>query len=193
MSYLTDIRGALMSRLPEPFVTAARRRMTVYRGRRARALLAKPSEGPSFLPIDELRALQGAYPSPPSYGYSLEKRKRRGEMRAAALDDLSPGPRGRRSLEVGCMDGMASAALRDRGWQATALDLSSKDFDPRARTSGVQLLEMDAARLQFPGDSFDLSFSYNAFEHIEEVEAAFAGAAAVVLEGDRLLLQELSR
>jgi hypothetical protein len=43
MSYLTDIRGALMSRLPEPFVTAARRRMTVYRGRRARASLAKPS------------------------------------------------------------------------------------------------------------------------------------------------------
>ena len=73
MSYLTDIRSALMSCLPEPFVTAARRRMIVYRGRRAHTGPSRtqslPKDSPSSrstnserckLPIPRHRAMATA-------------------------------------------------------------------------------------------------------------------------------------
>lgn len=174
--------------LPDSVRSEIRRQLVLRRGRAARALLERRVAGPAFLGMAELQALQAEFPARPPYGYEPDALKRRGDTRAAFLDEIAAGPAGRRSFELGCWDGMVSAGLRARGWQATAVDLRSSGFDPRAREAGVHLAEMDGTDLQFPDDSFDLSFSYDTFEHVGDPEAVLGELVRVTRPGGTIFL-----
>ncbi len=91
------------------------------------------------------------------------------------------------SLELGCGDGMVSGQLRERGWQATAIDNSTALFDERARKAGVTFHEMDASRLGFDDCSFDLVFCYNTFEHFDKPDVVLAEIHRVLRPGGLLV------
>ena len=62
-------------------------------------------------------------------------------------------------LELGAGDGMVSSSLQERGKQVTAIEFRDDDFDQRAQESGVNLMKMDAAELQFEDHSFEFVLS----------------------------------
>ncbi|HEV7264442.1 MAG TPA: class I SAM-dependent methyltransferase [Falsiroseomonas sp.] len=176
MQVAPRLAAAVRKAMPMPVEYQARRQISLWRGRAMRRRLRRAGTGgPAWLGMEELVALQARYAPLPPYGYSEAAILARGEERAAFLARFAgyarPGS-APRSLEVGCLDGLASAALRQRGWEAAAIDRVSSGYDRRAVAAGTMLLTMDAERLAFRDDSFDLAFSYNAFEHIGDPAAA---------------------
>lgn len=168
---------APVSQLVPPLVKQEmQRQLSRWRGLpTARHLRAARGQRPVFLGLNDLEALQRAYPAPPAPRYGLDALQSRGAERADFLRLVASrrlaGNR-TRALEVGCLDGMVSGQLRENGWQAAAIDMASHGFDRRARAAGAWLMAMDATRLGFPDDCFDLTFSYDAFEHMADPQAA---------------------
>lgn len=180
------LAAAARQALPAPMRYAARRQVSLWRGRETRRRLREAGGGEAWLGGEELVALQARYAPLPPYGYSAEAIRARGEERAAALARFAacaPPGRAPRSLEVGCFDGMASAALQRRGWQATGIDRATSGFDRRAIVAGARLMAMDAERVGLRDDSVDLAFSYNAFEHIGDPAAALREMIRVTRDG----------
>ena len=144
---------------------------------------------PAYLGAQDLARLQAACAPAAQYGYSAETVARRGVERCLQLLRLPGAPAARRFLELGCWDGMVSAALAQKGKDATAIDARSEGFDERARRGGVQLTAMDAAAMDFADDSFDFVFSYDAFEHFAAPGRVLAEALRVVKPGGHVYLE----
>ncbi len=156
------------------------------RDRRQRRIMAAfeaalPSS--SLLSYADLERMNARFPSTRDYGYDPASLQARGEERAKTILDQFPLGAGAQILEVGCWDAMVSAALGARAHRCTAVDMTDAGFDPRAAAAGVALRRMDATRLDFPDDTFDLAFSFNAFEHFPDAAATFAEMVRVVRPG----------
>ena len=148
---------------------------------RARSRFANSRREPLWLSPNLLPTLQRCYAPPPEYGYSSEQIAQRGDMRATELLHFFPAAREARDfLELGSGDAMVSTSLQRLGKRTTAVDMEGNIFDPRAADAGVVTRHMDASELQFPDQSFDFIFSYNAFEH-------FADPAGVLQQAARVL------
>lgn len=91
-------------------------------------------------------------------------------------------------LELGAGDGMVSSSLQERGKQVTAIEFRDDDFDQRAQESGVNLMKMDAAELQFEDHSFDFVFSYNCFEHFPDPQKVFEESLRVLKPGGLMFI-----
>jgi SAM-dependent methyltransferase len=130
---------------------------------------------PEWLSYSVLESLQSKYPQPDWKKYDDASIICRGEERAIALEELL----GKKfncihdTLEIGCWDGMVSAFLQKAGKNTAAVDRSSEGFHTKAFQAGVNLLQMDAAQMHFPDESFDLIFSHDAFEHFRKPEKVF--------------------
>jgi SAM-dependent methyltransferase len=109
-------------------------------------------------------------------------------LRATELLKIAEGSLALDFLELGCWDGMVSAALADAGKSVTAIDRRDTGFDDRARAAGVELIAMNASDLEFPDARLDFVFSYDAFEHFENPEGAFAEMVRVLRPGGHLYL-----
>lgn len=144
---------------------------------------------PAYLGMQDLARLQAACAPAADYGYSPETVAQRGIERCQQLLRLTGAPSARRFLELGCWDGMVSAALAARGKDATAVDARTEGFDERARRVGVRLLKCDAAAMDFADDSFDFVFSYDAFEHFAAPGRVLAEALRVVKPGGHIYLE----
>jgi len=140
---------------------------------------------PSFLDATALARLDAEYPTNSAYKYDAESLKRRGEERAVKLIELFTkfNIPGKRTLEVGCHDGMVSCALAEKGYHATATDQRSNSFDPRAKNAGVELEAVDAAHLPYGDNSFDAVFSYDTFEHLADPETSLHEMLRVLKPG----------
>ena len=148
-------------------------------------VLARAADGPSYLPIEKIGELQRRYPSVPAYSYADDALLRRGEERSREIASRVAGSSGR-SLELAAHDGMVSHSLANAGWSATALDFSDANADPRSKKAGVTFVSGNAEQVPFEADTFDLVFSYNAFEHFERPAVVFAEALRVVKPGGHL-------
>ena len=84
---------------------------------------------------------------------------------------------------------MVSSALAAQGKKTTAIDSRSEGFDERARRSGVSLMQMNAAMLNLPDESFDFIFSYDAFEHFASPAKVLQEAIRVVKPGGHIYLE----
>ncbi len=137
---------------------------------------------PAWLGWEELLSLQEEYPHSPYYGYDPSAFERRGQERAEQVLSVlhRDADRAETFLELGCADAMVSCVLQRMGKTATAIDAQPGAFDKRAEQAGVKWFRMDAETLEFPDESFDCVFSYNAFEH-------FAGPERVMQEALRVL------
>lgn len=99
------------------------------------------------------------------------------------LRDLVPG----RALDVGCGMGGNTAVLRDLGWSTVGLDYSPASVEA-AQARGLSLVRGDARRLPFPDETFDLVLSTDAWEHVDDHEAAAAEAHRVLNPGGTLFV-----
>ena len=84
------------------------------------------------------------------------------------------------AVDVGAGAGGNTAVLMDRGWNATAVELSPTGAT-RARQRGIATARANATRLPFEDEQFDLVVSMDLWEHIED-DAAAAGEAFRILK-----------
>jgi SAM-dependent methyltransferase len=106
--------------------------------------------------------------------------------RDAFFEEILPAP-GRLTLEVGCGEGRVARDLAAHGHRVVALDASptlaatAAAADPDGR-----YLVADAAALPFDNESFDIVVAYNSLMDVDEMPAAVAEAARVLVPGGRL-------
>lgn len=152
---------------------------------KAKRIFDNAGETPDRLKIDILEFLQKKYTYIPVDSYDENILEQRGSERTKEIIKLTSIIKNNMNtfLELGCGDGMVSCGLKRLGKMTTAVDNSSKRFDRRAINEGVNFIEMDVCNLQFKDNTFDVIFSYYAFEHIAKPELAFKEAIRVVKKG----------
>src|SRR5206468_6024930 len=105
-----------------------------------------------------------------------EKPKARADevLRSTSLALTAPNPR---FLDLACGDGLVAQSLDRCGCDVTACDLTHD----RYKAFDVAFVRADAASMAiFPADSFDVVYTFDAFEH-------FADPGAVLCETHRVL------
>jgi SAM-dependent methyltransferase len=78
-------------------------------------------------------------------------------------------------LDIGARDGHFSHLLTKHFESVTALDLTMPKFD----FEGVQPVQGDVTKLQFPDDSFDVVFCAEVLEHVPKLQQACSEIARV--------------
>ena len=85
-------------------------------------------------------------------------------------------------LDVGCGTGALTAALAERGWQATGVDVSA-DMLERARARGLAVVQADATALPFDDDAFDAVVSIWTHTDVDDFAAVVREIARVLRAG----------
>jgi SAM-dependent methyltransferase len=102
--------------------------------------------------------------------------------KVANIDDLwnrhRPSAREPRVVEIGCGEGSVLEQLRDRGYRARGLELSSSGAAV-ARSRGLEVDIYDGVRLPYEQSSFDLAILTHVVEHLENPRLILAEAARV--------------
>lgn len=135
-----------------------------------------------------------AQPAPPAMGWSariIEALKKipidlgqgsvaettKGKQIAVGL--VPPG-RGRRALDLGARDGRQTRWLTRRGYEVVSVDVEP---------GFTQCLEIDANQpLPFPDESFDLVWSSEVIEHLEQPQRVLAELRRVLRPGGDIIL-----
>lgn len=169
--------------LPKATVVGLRQLYCALRSRRARRVFVQAPESPEWLGWTELERMHNRFRDRSGLLYDPVSTKNRGTQRAKEFLGLLPRDHEtvQSFLEIGCTDGMACRALQCAGKTTTGIDMYfSEEFDKRASDAGVKLLQMDAARLEFEDGCFDVVFSYNTFEHLNDPEAVLSEVIRVL-------------
>lgn len=75
------------------------------------------------------------------------------------------------ALEIGCGDGTQSLLLKEYCDELISTDIDSSDIPPE-RLEKINFVPADATSLPFDDNHFDLIYSSNVLEHIENIEGA---------------------
>jgi ubiquinone/menaquinone biosynthesis C-methylase UbiE len=89
-------------------------------------------------------------------------------------------------LDVGCGTGSYTAALAERGWDATGVDIS-EDMLRLARTRGIRAVHADATSLPFEDASFDAAISVFTNTDVDDLAAVVREIARVLRPGAPLV------
>lgn len=185
------IRQIAKKTIPKPILIGAWERVCRWRAREAGRAFATAPAAPAWLGIEELAALQAAYPlEPMTYKYDDASLEQRGRERAREMLALagSDAARLRDFLDLGMWDGMACYALQEMGKRATGIDIRVEGITPKAMHSGALFAGMDASQLGFADNSFDFIFSYNSFEHFPQPDVVLREAERVARPGGYIYL-----
>ena len=131
-------------------------------------------------------------------GYDLATRALFGGQREAFYQRLAAaaGVRaGARVLDLGCGTGAftrAAAALAGPNGEAVGVDLSDEMIGYARQRGGADFQVMDAARLRFDDESFDVVISALALHHVpwDDRDLVFEQAARVLVRPGRILFLE---
>ena len=86
-----------------------------------------------------------------------------------------------RGLEIGCGDGTQSILLREICEELISTDINASDI-PCERLEKLNFVSADAGNLPFPDKYFDLVYSSNVLEHIENLDQAFSEMSRVLTD-----------
>lgn len=89
-------------------------------------------------------------------------------------------------LDFGCGDGGGVMGLRERGYEAFGCDLSLRedgDIPELARHGHVRLIETAPYRIPFDDDSFDIVYSCQVLEHVQDYREALREIHRVLKPG----------
>lgn len=87
-----------------------------------------------------------------------------------------------RILEIGAGSGWQAAALQERGFDITALDIASSNF---ADARQFPIIDYDGQRIPFADRSFDAIYSSNVLEHVRDLPAFLRETRRVLKEDGR--------
>lgn len=97
--------------------------------------------------------------------------------------------RGRRILDAGCGVGAYTHALQEAGARALGVDVEeARVAEARGRASGACFAVASVERLPFGDGTFDVVFSHEVLEHVEDDLQALQEAARVLRPGGSLVL-----
>jgi SAM-dependent methyltransferase len=85
-------------------------------------------------------------------------------------------------VDVGCGTGAFSAAIAERGWTVTGVDIS-EDQLRLARQRGIDVIRADAAALPFEDTAFDAAVSTWTHTDVDDFAAVLAEVARVLRPG----------
>jgi len=102
---------------------------------------------------------------------------------AAVVDIARP-----RMLEVGCSIGTTLEAARNRGWDATGVDVSAEAVQ-LCRDRGLAGIATDGNELPFDDASFDVLTSWHVIEHVADVRQTLADWRRVLRPGGVMVLE----
>nr|WP_042177647.1 class I SAM-dependent methyltransferase [Kibdelosporangium sp. MJ126-NF4]CEL12734.1 Thioredoxin reductase [Kibdelosporangium sp. MJ126-NF4]CTQ93494.1 Thioredoxin reductase (EC 1.8.1.9) [Kibdelosporangium sp. MJ126-NF4] len=103
----------------------------------------------------------------------------------AEVSDLKPGT----ALDVGCGEGADAIWLHERGWQVTAVDVSSVALDrARQRSSEVEWLHLNLAKQAAPGTYDLVTAHYVHFHPVSDMRVLQQRLVDAVAPGGTLLL-----
>jgi SAM-dependent methyltransferase len=183
------LRLAIRKVVPEPVLAPMARAKAFAKVSAARLAFSMTARKAEPLPIDLLESMAASYPEPPKIRYDPEGLVLRAKANVHEMEAWLDLSRIRSSLELGCMDGMVSAALAEKGIKCFALDISRGAFDQRGREAGVTFVQGDATRLPFASGAFGLIFSFASYEHFGHPWAVLQEAARILSPGGWLYLQ----
>ena len=158
---------------------------------RAKKAFKESNSTPEFLDYEQLELLHKKYPPiSASEPYTTAQLRRRGKEYAKEVLKATNkhGINLENFLELGCYDGLVSAAIKREGKNAIAVDIRTDGFDEKAKSDGVKFYEMDATNLDFEDESFDVVFSYAALEHFDRPDKVFDEAIRVLRPGGMFYL-----
>lgn len=108
------------------------------------------------------------------------------DLGSAVLELLAPVP-GERILDVGCGDGVLTKRIADLGCTVVGVD-SSPDFAASARRLGLEIIETDAAAMDFERQ-FDAVFSNAALHWMKDADAVIHQVARALQTHGRFVAE----
>ena len=143
------LRLAIRNVVPEPVLAPIARAKAFAKVTAARVVFTTTARKAEPLPIDLLEMMAASYSEPRKIRFDLEGLVLRAKANAHEMEAWLDLSRIQSSLELGCMDGIASAALAEKGIRCFALDISMAAFDQRGLDAGVTFVQGDARRVPF--------------------------------------------
>ena len=117
----------------------------------------------------------------------------------STLSDSNVDLNGRRVADLGCGDGIISAALASRGSHVVGFDLEPTDVESLRSIAASHGMSLDDLALEFrraeperlPAEDgeFDLAISWSAAEHVKNLDVFFAEAWRIVKPFGHLYVQ----
>jgi 2-polyprenyl-3-methyl-5-hydroxy-6-metoxy-1,4-benzoquinol methylase len=92
-------------------------------------------------------------------------------------------------LDIGCSTGTWSMHWQARGWATCGIDIDRRHVEI-ARQNGVdaRCCDLNAERIPFPDESFDLVFAGEVIEHLVDTDAFLAEVARCTKRGGHLIV-----
>ncbi len=132
-------------------------------------------------------------------GYSLSVNEEFGnetrDLWIKKFEKFRPTGEKMKCLEIGCGPGFLSILLAIDGNEVTSVDYSEEMLskaEENANNMGVELdiMKMDAQKLEFPDETFDLIVNRNVVWVLEEPEKAYAEWLRVLKPGGRIIIND---
>jgi SAM-dependent methyltransferase len=180
---VSQVTQTIKPYIPQRVRVSGRSLQSAVATREARRAFARArTGGEAWLDPELIEPLNESFTAPPRYRYSADTLLERGQARAATLRRIAGDERAR-TLEVGAGDATVSWCLAETGARATAIDLTDRLYKDRVRDSGVELLVGDATAMELDDGAFDMAFSFNSFEHVDDPGAVLGEMLRVVRPG----------
>ncbi len=131
-------------------------------------ILKRSGPKPAYLEFSQIENLINSSSQVADYPYDERACRQRGIERANFLTSILSGSTTNKNiLELGCADTMTSLALKEKGFNAIALDIVDQRQEP-AKNSDIRFIQSAAESIPLDSQSVDFVFSYNALEHFED-------------------------
>jgi SAM-dependent methyltransferase len=111
--------------------------------------------------------------------------RRRAHELLEPIERMQGGPG--RLLDVGCGIGTELEVARERGWQATGIELATGSLRI-ARAEGLDVIDRPLADAGLPAASFDLVTANHSLEHIPQARSVLADVRRVLKPGGLLFV-----